>query len=350
VLIKSKDKLFQVVQANVPDSNKNEWSALVPVDFKEVENPVNRWNGGRITLDLWHRITKFFEWSMKETKSEAMVHLFYHWKDERWDALVLPQKGYNGMRVDMLPDHPNYIPTFQKLGKGGEDVIVMGSVHHHCDAPAFQSSGDRGTGAGGGEVTTTGLHATIGKVGSNQYDLHVRSTFRKTITDVVLSDWFDIGPQYDGLPSYLLSQIVHHFLTKPAPEGTVFPEWWKDNVINVPSPPVLTTKVFDSGWSPPGPWDKNPQPQLPPAKPKHRQQYLKDELREFAQESDMTPVEMAGWIKDLNEQTAIPDLVEILNDYNATLEDAADALLEVAEDNNFNFPVDDDLTLNDIGD
>jgi hypothetical protein len=342
VLIKSKDKLFQVVQANVPDSDKNEWSALVPVTFKEVENPVNRWNGGRITLDLWHRITKFFEWTLKETKSEAMVHLFYHWKSGCWDALVLPQKGCNGMRVDMLPDHPNYIPTFQKLGEGWD---VMGSLHHHCNVSAFQSSGDYAD-----EITKTGLHITVGKVGSGRYDMHARSTFRKKVMSVVLSDWFDIGPQYDGLPPHLLSQIVQHFLTKPAPEGTAFPEWWKDNVINVPSPPVLTTKVFDSGWSPPGPWDKNSQPQLPPARPEHRQQFMKDELKEFAQESDMTPVEMAEWIKDLNEQTALPNLVEILNDYNATLEDAADALLEVAGDNNYNFPVDDDLTLNDIGD
>lgn len=217
MFVKTKDsKLFQAIEAGP-------WIGLAPVAVNEVKtDPVHRWRGRKISIDLWQDITAFFEWSYSETKSETVVHLFYH-PEEGWDALVLPQRGYTGMTIKLIDDHENRIPTYQRLGAGWD---LMGTVHHHCQGSAFMSSVDRAD-----EKGKEGLHITVGYVGKEKYDLDCRASFRGEIMAVRLTDWFQLPSDApDWIPDEVLSTCLEAVLKKPKSDSA-FPEWWKENVI-----------------------------------------------------------------------------------------------------------------------
>jgi len=204
-----------------------EWRGCEEITVKKTP-PTTRWTGGRIPHVLWENILSFFEWSMEETKSETMVQLMYHREERRWDALVLPQEGYQGMTVQLLPDHPNRIPTYARLGRGWRP---MGSVHHHCTASAFQSGTDRAD-----EETKEGIHLTVGNITHARYSLHSRTSFRELMFDAVLSDWFEPAEPaiMEAIPAKLHDEVLLWQLTTPPPkESRTFPDWWKENVIKV---------------------------------------------------------------------------------------------------------------------
>ncbi len=194
------------------------------------ENPCHRWGGAKIPLELVRQITSFFEWSFKETNSETVVHLFYNEDTEAWKAAVLPQKGYTGMSVTMLPDHPGTTQAIEALGPG---FCECGTWHHHCKASAFQSGADNHDEAG----RESGLHVTIGDIGTARYSLHARckTHLGGNFTDAVLSDWVGFSVNYDlppGLPEELVSPIIEHLICQPD-AAVDFPEAWKENVIKV---------------------------------------------------------------------------------------------------------------------
>lgn len=198
------------------------WQRYVKIDSTEKE-PVNKWQGGKIPLCLWSKILSFFEWSQATTRSEALVHLFYHEADKLWEALVLPQEGWKGMTVSLLPEHPERAATFARLGQGWE---MLGSVHHHCTSSAFQSGTDSAD-----ERTKEGLHITIGNVGSKSYSIHARTSLDQVMHPAILEQWFDIAESFlQCVPPDMRAQVVEWNLTRP-PENIDFPDWWKCNVI-----------------------------------------------------------------------------------------------------------------------
>ena len=208
-----------------------EWLGCEEIAVKKTA-PVTRWTGGLIPRALWESILSFFEWSMEETKSEVMVQLMYHRETGRWDVLVLPQAGYQGMTVQLLPDHPNRIPTYERLGRGWRP---MGSVHHHCTAAAFQSGTDSAD-----EGTKEGVHLTVGGVTKDRYSLHARTSFRELMFGAVLTDWFaPADPDIlAAIPAKLHEEVLLWQLTTPPPKDSrTFPEWWKENVLKVARAP-----------------------------------------------------------------------------------------------------------------
>lgn len=213
-----------------------DWTGIEDLRIPETKDmPSHRWHGGRIPMELWHQVLAFLEWSYKETKSEAIVNLFYHETNRQWAALVLPQKGYTGMTAELLPEHPDTAPTFARLGAGWEQ---FGTVHHHCGAAAFQSGTDSFD-----ESTKEGLHITVGNLGSTSYSIHARTSFRRLMFGAHLLDWFEHDPAFEGLPHDLHDRLLEHRLTRPA-FGAAFPDWWKSNVIHV-APPLRQTPYVD---------------------------------------------------------------------------------------------------------
>ena len=216
-------------------------AGLTEVPFKQEEKPTHGWNGKKIPAGLWRQILSFFEWSYETTKSETMVNLFYH-EDKGWVALVLPQAGYNGMTVALIPDHAKVPETYARLGEGWGVItdggyvtgVMMGTVHHHCSASAFQSGTDKHD-----EQGTEGLHITIGHVGCAKYSIDARVSFNGTFTPANFADWFQLSPTIaELLPTNMHHEALVGFLTKKPPQIT-FPEWWKENVIKVERPTVI---------------------------------------------------------------------------------------------------------------
>ena len=226
------NRLFRMVQAG-------DWSGVeeAPVPNTNAA-PAHRWYGGRISDKLWREVLAFLEWSYKETKSEAIVNLFYHETTRQWAALALPQKGYTGMTAELMPEHPDTTPTFARLGAGWEQ---FGTVHHHCSAAAFQSGTDSAD-----ERTKEGLHITIGNLGrSSGYSIHARTSFRRQMFDAVLNDWFEFpGVTLSDLPVEMSQRVLEYKLTRPNHPDHAFPDWWKANVIRV-APPLRQTPYVD---------------------------------------------------------------------------------------------------------
>lgn len=214
MLVKCDKDLYQAVQAGP-------WFGLAKVQVTEAQEPRHRWAGLKRPLELAQQVSSFFEWGYDLTKGETMAHWFYH-PEQGWQVLILPQRGYTGMTVKVIEDHAQYVPTFQRLGEGWE---MMGTDHHHCSGGAFQSSVDQND-----EVGKEGLHLTYGNIGSNQYSLHARASFRRTLLACNLSDWYELPAAFQSLPVPLKDQIVEHQLRTPD-KAVAFPEWWKENVI-----------------------------------------------------------------------------------------------------------------------
>lgn len=216
------------------------WSGFQEVTTVAAE-PRTSWSGHKLSRALVQQIISFFEWSMQETKSEVVVTLFYH-AEHGWQALVLPQEGYNNMTVKLLEDHPNRIPTYQRLGRGWSP---MGSWHHHCAATAFASGTDQHD-----EKSKEGLHLTTGGLGTQLYSLHARVSFRHVVTPANLGEWFDCE---SAIAPALRDKQIEWELCQPV--NGEFPDWWKENVIKVERPAFVSTYTgagnsYSSGFDP----------------------------------------------------------------------------------------------------
>lgn len=333
MIIRTKDSLFQVVTAG-------NWQGLAPVEVKEMESPINRWSGPKRTLEQWQQVLAFFEWSYAETSSESMVHWFFHEETGRWNVMPLPQKVH-GMTVDLLENLEDFPSVFAQLGGPGWER--MGTDHHHCTSSAFQSGKDERD-----EKVQEGLHTTVGGISKDEYSLDCRSSFRGVIRPVSISDWYQLPATYCELPGYLADPILKHLMTRKPPEGTTFPEWWKESVIRYEPPQSKRVKGFSymngeswyGGESQYGGWYKDHQTGEWMQRSQGDQQKnlshtfketrregivvcsLEDDLKDFARERKMTMTSLVAWLDKLQDNEDLEELVTLLSMQYANLEDA----------------------------
>lgn len=182
--------------------------------------PWMEWEGGKISLSVWGQILAFFEWSQKEFKSETQVRLYYHRTNKRWATWAYPQRP-NGMTTNEIADHPN---VAAQRAQFPEPWMLLGTVHHHCTSSAFQSGTDKNN-----EENQEGIHITVGKIGSEEYDLHARVIVRGVQFDAAWDHWFELPEINLDLPGKIKTQIMEYYLKKPPAADTPFPEAWKTN-------------------------------------------------------------------------------------------------------------------------
>jgi hypothetical protein len=325
MLIRTKgdNKLFQVLQVGP-------WQGLTEVNVQELENPLNRWVGGKRTLAQHQQALAFLDWTYKETKSEAMVHWFYHEGTLAWQPVVLPQRGV-GMTVKVLEDHAQYVPTFERLGAGWE---IMGTDHHHCSASAFQSGTDHAD-----EKGKEGLHLTIGGLGSEKYSLHARSSFRQTIRPVLLTDWYHLPDAFQLLPLDLQEKAMQHLLCLPA--NVEFPEWWKENVIRYDASRtvvVYDTKSKSSQWAG---YDNRGGTYI--------SRRLKHELEDFRKTFKMDIWSFYDWLARLQDNEHLMALQKHLSFCYSDIDDAVECIEEELKENNYELE-DEDIVVDAKGD
>lgn len=307
ILINNKGTLYQHKQIGA-------WAASIKAPFKVIDGePRNRWSGAKIPAALWKQALAFMEWSQHETKAESLLHFLYHDGANQWTALVLPQEGYNGMTVKLLDDHENKLLAFQTLPQLPAGTWeIMGTLHHHCSAGAFQSGTDSND-----EKSKEGIHITVGNMGSQQYSIHARTSFRGEMHDAVLADWFEMDTA--GIPDTVIDTVLKYRLTQPTgvdwtadnlDAAPPFPLWWKDNVIKVERALSVyggSTQGFQTGYYQGGQWipfknsgDSHKPYQSPQGKGK--QSYHQGFRTIFERESDL--------VQDLTESAAILALGE----------------------------------------
>lgn len=301
--------LFQILQAGP-------WQGIAPLDVSQVDEPCHRWNGGKRTIAQHQQVLAFFAWSYEHTKAETMAHWLYNDQTQTWCPIVLPQKGYTGMTVRLLPDHSNTAASFAR-GNGGEQ---MGTDHHHCSGSAFQSGTDRDD-----EKSKEGLHITIGDLGKTTYSIHARASFRQNITPVWLSDWYAVPEEYQHFPASIQTAILHHLLTAPAPEGTEFPEWWKENVIR-------ETPGTGTLWTPRSGPDEYHRPMGFGGAFRSARDILKDDIEGILRRGGYSTEEFMFWVRSLAEDQDMIDLISALKYRALDLDDCVSVVKELADE------------------
>ncbi len=235
------------------------WKGLRPIKCSDATEKLHRFLGKKITMAQVREILSFFEWSYSETKSETLIHAFYH-DDHGWAFIAMPQKGWNGMTISSLPDHENWAPSIRRLPGTWDGTpetwteacnkswVPMGTWHHHCSSPAFQSGTDRHDES---SISKEGLHITIGNVGSNQYSVDLRASYSGHFTPVKPSDWFELDAALSAqIPASAVDDVIIYQLRKP-PTEPAFPEWWKENVIRVQASVQTYNPTGNSAYQPP---------------------------------------------------------------------------------------------------
>lgn len=200
------------------------FNGYVPCEcpYPEAE-PTMSWYGGKIPLTLWSQVMAFFEWSQQEFKSEAQVRLYYHPDSKKWGVWAYPQTP-DGMATKEIENHPD---VAQQRAQFPSPWILLGTIHHHCTSLAFQSGTDKHN-----EETQEGVHITVGKIGSAEYDLHTRLVVKGYQYDrVPLIGWFDLPPNTPEEYPYALRQTILEFFLKRPIKDVDFPEQWKKNCI-----------------------------------------------------------------------------------------------------------------------
>ena len=196
------------------------------------------WIGATITMDIWHQILVFFLWTQQNYKSEAQVRLYVNPVLKRWGAWAFPQIGETSMTTKETgevetPDAAKERFTYWN-SEPSSDWLYWGTVHHHCSAGAFQSSVDLAN-----EIGQDGIHITVGKLDSNQLDIHSRLIINESEVAHQLSNFFDVEKEINSIPQWLeqyvnidiLNKIVEHKITSLPPAGIQFPNVWKRNYI-----------------------------------------------------------------------------------------------------------------------
>lgn len=151
----------------------------------QVGKPEASWltfKGPKVPAPLWQTIKSFLLWSNNEHSAEAQVRLMYDMGTNTWQAAVLPQVVV-GLQTIELQGHPE---TESSLKEAGEQAVTGGTIHHHCQIPAFQSTTDDND-----EALQTGLHITLGNMDKPAASIHARVTLRGVTYPAVLPEWLE---------------------------------------------------------------------------------------------------------------------------------------------------------------
>jgi hypothetical protein len=216
------------------------------VTFSEIPvvegSPGFEWKGGKFPLALWRQVTSFFEHTQLLYKCESQVRLYYNEKTLEWAAWAYPQKLRQGLYTKEIDEGgtPELI-ALKDAQRGqfrsSQGWMEFGTIHHHCTSSAFQSGTDSGD-----EKNRTGLHITVGNIGSKKYDLHFRVTYKEGDTysfytgkEIDIAEWFETPAGIMAIPAKYRRKIniadaVEDEL-KVVDASVPFPEEWKKNLI-----------------------------------------------------------------------------------------------------------------------
>ncbi len=199
-----------------------------------------KWTGPKIPEAEWHSMLEFFQWSYDTTKSETQVRLYVNKLTATWKIWAYPQEAKTGMSARELDDDPK--TKDQRAQFNPDDGwLYFGTVHHHCSCSAFQSATDESN-----EKGQDGIHITIGNMEAKRYSIHDRFYIGGQKIDHDMSWFWDVGEVMADVPAWaakllpydILDRIARGQMCEKSPEGTTFPEIWKDNLVY--KAPVVT--------------------------------------------------------------------------------------------------------------
>jgi len=327
----------------------------VPVEVKEGV-PAIEWTGGKLTMKQWNQVLCFFKRAYEETKSEVQVRLLYNKDTGKWIPHAFPQKYGTGMMTKEI--YPSKEADEQREQFSG--YMDNGTIHSHCDAPAFQSGGDKENELtpDNAEVGQIGLHVTIGNLANEDaYSIHGRVyTARNCIGaqyPATYSDWVECPKAWSKIllgNKRIINMALEQALIQ-APKNwekdDAFPEIWMDNLIKESTTTLVTTRGvgfasqsgFGSGFGTTPSFPKksytHPMPEVDRGNRDKRIDFASQQLFDFIVENEMdfyeTPetveeigayYEHKGWVEK------ILDVIEKSNLHRDELFEVRDALVD----------------------
>ena len=129
------------------------------------------WHGkGHISFQQWREMLNFFYWGYEKTRSEQLITIFYNPTTREFLFYPFPQYC-----VGMTVREDEHKKTEARTKHIPDGYVFFGTVHHHCNSSAFQSTVDE-------KDEGIGFHATIGHISSDVHSLHTRWVTRDQST------------------------------------------------------------------------------------------------------------------------------------------------------------------------
>jgi len=198
-----------------------------PISKVEQEEPIVRWDGGKISWQSWVNICAYCERVSREEESECQLQLFYSDTERVFIPWAFPQEKKSGMTTKELNDHPDFAKQLHEIRSKG--FYPFGTLHTHHKAGAFQSSVDSND-----EKESEGFHVTLGKISEkDSYDIHSRFTAKKPgyehpdTKELIPPSYFMMPVEWtdfieppdcviaDRLPSVLRKKILESLFLRP---------------------------------------------------------------------------------------------------------------------------------------
>ncbi|MBE0542258.1 MAG: hypothetical protein IH623_12795 [Verrucomicrobia bacterium] len=187
--------------------------------------------GPKFSPAMWQQVLAFFRWTYEEMASESQVRLYVNPQLGRWGAWAFPQEARTGLsaREIATPETPEQaIARFASWeAEPSADWFYFGTVHHHCQASAFQSGTDEAN-----ERNQDGLHLTVGRMDAERHELHARFYLAGNCFTPDLNRFWAIAPDLAArVPVAMHDELARFEMGEPV--VVTFPEAWRQNVIEV---------------------------------------------------------------------------------------------------------------------
>ena len=225
-------KLIKLNQAEVSETKEVPGLLNCRIDY-EVKTAKGRldYAGPKFTPELWHQVLSFFRWTHKEMQSESQVRLYVNHTLGRWGAWAFPQEARTGMNARELPvpETPEQarVRFASWHSEPSDDWLYFGTAHHHCSASAFQSSTDEQN-----EWNQDGLHLTVGRMDTEQHELHARLYLAGHCFEPDLSRFWPVDPTLAAMvPPGMLDELARFQMG--AKVTVDFPDTWRTNLVEV---------------------------------------------------------------------------------------------------------------------
>ena len=192
------------------------YAGWMPPIMLDVKDPSIKWKGASIPGDLWMQIKAFIQWSWEKHAQESQLRLYYNEDNNEWAAIVLPQYCHDPLNTKEFSTHKDKETSYAPIQS--ESWTAIGTVHHHCELSAFQSSTDEAN-----ERKQDGIHITLGHIDKDTWNIHARIVYRG----------LTYKPQ--DLKQYLPEVNDENSSCLKAPATTVaFPKEWMDRICEPP--------------------------------------------------------------------------------------------------------------------
>ena len=187
------------------------------------------YTGPKFDPEMWYQVLSFFRWTDKEMDSESQVRLYVNTKLGRWGAWAFPQEAGTGMSArEIATQETSEQATARFASWGSEpsgDWRYFCTVHHHCDASAFQSGTDEEN-----ERNQDGLHLTVGRMDAERHDLHARFYLAGNCFAPDMSRFWLVDPELaQQVPASLHDELARFQMCEKVVVD--FPDAWRENVV-----------------------------------------------------------------------------------------------------------------------